>query len=840
MTDASLPDLPAPSRRGPIRGLLDLFSSVQFGIVLLAILFVYMTVGSAGILYPIHPNIFSADAWRYAQMRQWRPFEMTEFEWFHWWPFNLLMLLISANIVVTTLRRIAFKPVNYGVWMIHSGIIVLVIGCVVYFGTKVEGDALVPRRRVVATVTMPSPTGGAPVTERVEFVASPGQRESIGRDDWRYDLEVVSIDPEWEMRSGEAQGSKAYSVNVAVRSPASSRGPAKSFMRQLIAGHPEHTEDVIATNDQQRPMQRAKNVLGKPLVDDALSLTLEYEPTSWFYLRPDLEKSFALYVRREGDTQWTQRPIAGMPLYNDYVATRDQVFVDPNSTPLTPDPLDIAVPPAAGDPFPGVTLRVTGYLRYAVDRTEFRRGGPNDPFNPVLSLGIAAGPGQRNSLQLEALNPEANSVDQGLIRFKAIAKESEFAPLTKKPSLVIRIPSLGIERVEPVRNPDMAGMEPPFLAIADDAGKETGYAFRVVGTQDDIMISSGLASVAVLELRTPKGAFRRWVFDDARLTRDATEEMARDPHAANAVADPTIEVAYAPGMRSALVFAVAGPEPERLRVISALGGGEPTVSEAKVGDTIKFPAVALTIDSYEPRAIRESKPMIVPERQRDRDAGVQLAKALVEIPGVGSTWLPYHHYLFDSPTEVLRRQTYNPMSVTLPDGQRMEVIFGRQRMPLTGEVALDEFILTAHVGGFTGEQSTIRDYTSMVRFRDSNSASWGEPLRLSVNQPVEHRGYWYFQAQWDPPDRPRFEGDRGSAGLNYTVLGVGNRNGVWTMLAGCCIAVIGMLYAFYVKPLIKRKQREAVYASLGTSAPGSAGSVADRGGLAAVAQEASS
>ena len=63
----------APLRpsRGPVSAVLDLFSSVRFGIVLLSILFVYMSVGSAGILYPVHPNIFHPAAWRHEQMRQW-------------------------------------------------------------------------------------------------------------------------------------------------------------------------------------------------------------------------------------------------------------------------------------------------------------------------------------------------------------------------------------------------------------------------------------------------------------------------------------------------------------------------------------------------------------------------------------------------------------------------------------------------------------------------------------------------------------------------------------------------------------------------------------------------
>jgi hypothetical protein len=125
-------------------------------------------------------------------------------------------------------------------------------------------------------------------------------------------------------------------------------------------------------------------------------------------------------------------------------------------------------------------------------------------------------------------------------------------------------------------------------------------------------------------------------------------------------------------------------------------------------------------------------------------------------------------------------------------------------------VALDDFILATHIGGYTGEASTIRDYTSMLRFDDG--AGWSQPVPCSVNAPVEHDGWWFFQAQWDPPDQARFEGDRASRGLNYTVLGVANREGVVIQLLGCVISVLGMCYAFYVKPIIKRRHREAALA----------------------------
>ncbi|MFM8698423.1 MAG: hypothetical protein ACKOF7_07110, partial [Phycisphaerales bacterium] len=181
---------------GPFRPILDLFSSVRFGIAILAVLFVYMSVGSAGIVYPVHPNLFHPDAWVHAQLRQWRPFEMTEFEWFHWWPFDVLLGLLVANLAITTVRRIPFRPVNYGVWGIHTGIVVLVVGSVIYFGTKVEGEAAVPRRAV--TVGILDAPGGSLVAS-ASMLAMPGNRLTVGEGADRYDVEVRSIDPDWEV-----------------------------------------------------------------------------------------------------------------------------------------------------------------------------------------------------------------------------------------------------------------------------------------------------------------------------------------------------------------------------------------------------------------------------------------------------------------------------------------------------------------------------------------------------------------------------------------------------------------------------------------------------------------
>ena len=807
---------PSDLRRGtlavPLRVLLDLFSSVKFGIVLLAILFVYMAVGSAGLLYPIHPNLLHPDAWVHAQIRQWRPFEMTEFEWFHWWPFDVLVILICANIAVTTVRRIPFRPVNYGVWMIHTGILILSVGSFIYFGTKVEGDTPVLRRLVVAsladgdasgefveTAVLSNGAAPSPGSGRSVFSAVPSNRATLATPRGTYGLEVVDVDPEWELLSGEDQGERAYSVSVMVESPTGER-----FIRQVIAGHPEYTEDLVFTQDPEQPMKRSVKIDGNPIVDESLRLELGYQSQEWFYLKHDIAKNWALYVRRPGEREWTERPIDGLPLYNDYIADRSWVFQSEGAAAMPIDPIDLEVPAASeADPAPSTTFEISGYLRYALERSRILAGGPQDPFNPTAFLSITSDRGERSEYRLQALDPEGRRADGGLLAFRSVDSEAAFADILTEPMLRFEIPSLGFVEDAPIRSVLLAQEDLGFTDLG-----ETGYAYRVAAVQDEIPLSSGVASIAILEIRTPDAKIvRRWVFDDPRLTRDVGPDMAGPSHGGPALIEDSIDVQYRPGTGMALLTLVVGPEPERLRLVNTIGTEKPEALDIGVGRGVEVPGgLTVLLDRYMPRARIESKPFIVPPNQRDRDAGTHFAMIRVAAPGGEPQWLRFHQYAFEGPEDYLRRFRFEPQRMRLADGSEVEVLFSRKRMKLPAEIALEEFILTAHVGGFTGESGSIRNWTSLIRFETEDG--WTEPQRVSVNDPVAYGGYSYFQAQWDPPDPARGEGDRMSRGLNYTVLGVGNRHGIYTQLAGCTISVFGMIYAFYVKPVIRRRHLE--------------------------------
>ena len=71
-----------------------------------------------------------------------RFFEMTELEFFSWWPMKLLLGIFVLNMFWATIRRIEFKFINLGVLSVHSGIIILAIGSMFYGNAKQEGDTI--------------------------------------------------------------------------------------------------------------------------------------------------------------------------------------------------------------------------------------------------------------------------------------------------------------------------------------------------------------------------------------------------------------------------------------------------------------------------------------------------------------------------------------------------------------------------------------------------------------------------------------------------------------------------------------------------------------------------
>lgn len=117
-------------RRDPI---LRLLTNIWFGVGLLVVILVYASVVSA------LPQVRGA-------------LEMSEMEAFSHWFFVAVVAAFTVSLVAATVFRCRWNLLGLGAIIVHLGLLVLTVGSVWYFGTKIEGDTLLlsPRVEIVA------------------------------------------------------------------------------------------------------------------------------------------------------------------------------------------------------------------------------------------------------------------------------------------------------------------------------------------------------------------------------------------------------------------------------------------------------------------------------------------------------------------------------------------------------------------------------------------------------------------------------------------------------------------------------------------------------------------
>ncbi|GMV26853.1 MAG: hypothetical protein AMXMBFR58_28840 [Phycisphaerae bacterium] len=80
--------------------------------------------------------------YRSTTLRRLPGMEMTELQFYAWWPLRVILLAFVLNMVVATVRRIEFTFRNLGVLTVHTGIVVITLGSMYYGSLKQEGDTL--------------------------------------------------------------------------------------------------------------------------------------------------------------------------------------------------------------------------------------------------------------------------------------------------------------------------------------------------------------------------------------------------------------------------------------------------------------------------------------------------------------------------------------------------------------------------------------------------------------------------------------------------------------------------------------------------------------------------
>ncbi len=133
----------------------------------------------------------------------------------------------------------------------------------------------------------------------------------------------------------------------------------------------------------------------------------------------------------------------------------------------------------------------------------------------------------------------------------------------------------------------------------------------------------------------------------------------------------------------------------------------------------------------------------------------------------------------------------------------LSLTLGKTMLALPARITLQKFDLVPYAGGPAAMGSMMRDFRSTLEVENPETGEKTAAV-AQMNSPVYYDGgrWLFFQAQWDPD------------GQRWTVLGVGNRPGITVMTTGVLMVFGGLLYAFYLKPVIvRRMKRKALSAA---------------------------
>ena len=285
---------------------------------------------------------------------------MTEFEWFHWWPFDVLLGLFSLVLIMTTIRRIPFnldQPRRLDDPHRHHRA-----------GDRFR-DVLQPQaRRRRAHRPGETDDQGPRSDEPATMLAMPGHSIQVGEGDNTWTFRISSIDPAWELLSGDDKGKRAYSVNIA----GSARNRTSGSSARSSSDTPDYTEDLVNSGDPAQPMARAIKVHGTRTIEPDLDIQIGPDERDVFYLM----STTALWIREvdvteDGQivprTHWVERSLHGMPRFNDQITSSESIWPAGPDAPKV-EALDVSAPAVStNDPLPDVPIIVTDYLERAAE-----------------------------------------------------------------------------------------------------------------------------------------------------------------------------------------------------------------------------------------------------------------------------------------------------------------------------------------------------------------------------------------------------------------------------------------------------------------------------------------
>ena len=750
---ASLSNTPSqPTRATRANAIVRLFSSIWLGVTLLTLVVIYASVMSA------IPMVRGS-------------LEMTEMQAFRHWLFVSLIALFCVTLTVATIRRIRFNVVNLGVLMVHTGLIMLAVGCWIYFGTKVEGDLILFSPRVELLTNDGRPVPNAKV------LAEAGQS--------------------WESFM------PAFGGAVHMHVEQTRRGTFQPVAEATVSVHAGDTPARTVTLTPDNP--RAE-------ISDRLAVRLAVSrPETQFY---DDETPVIYFSEVGGDVNGSV-PIEHLPIHRERYLDEGYVLNDADGTAMPskrtrPElklggiaiptgwfedwrlPIPLNIP--ADVPF---DVQVTGYVPYISGLvTRYASGGREA--NPVLELQLAVA-----QQQITEWLP-ANDPQQALLE-TAVPFEFRWVETTQERDAISQ---------------PLAGPDELYIEVLDPPVKQTvairaGEVIQVEGTPYELtikqlspswpMMTPGFegarSPMASVDVTNGEKSYNRTVIQRfPQLSQDIDETGQRHregPYDANLI------LRYRTSARE-WVTIIGSPNFDP-RIVAFAADGTMKSWDVPVGQSqnvqLQGVSVAVTPHQIIPNAREIETPVLEPRETRRPNLARAASAVRLRFTGRGpaagwseSRWCLYSQY----PHVDVRPIRVSPAG----SDHEWELKYSRAAVPLGAEIAAGKLSVDLFPGGMNVERWRS-DYT--VRYNDSSAAVAGA---VYTNQ-TDQVGKWTL-----------FQSGASADHWSYTILGVGNRRGIGTMAIGCLLITIGCMYAFYVKPVLRRRKMQQAIAESERRGPG--------------------
>jgi hypothetical protein len=210
--------------------------------------------------------------------------------------------------------------------------------------------------------------------------------------------------------------------------------------------------------------------------------------------------------------------------------------------------------------------------------------------------------------------------------------------------------------------------------------------------------------------------------------------------------------------------------------------------------------ITFKVEEYIPSGVEKQiyEPIVLPKGQMGN--GIAACRAEMTVGGqTKELWLSRSENL-DPP----------PPRMVAFDEVVYQIMYDVDRKPLGFELKLDDFDT-----GFEPGTEQATHFVSQVRLTDRSQGIKDNPYTISMNHPLDHRGYTFYQSNYIRVRDPR---TREFTGQFQSVFQVASNPGRPIIYAGCLLVVVGIFLQFYMRAGIftdgGKKERERATAKL--------------------------